>query len=166
MINFFLSKFIFKWHCGMNIVFLKTFFFFFRILSIFNTHTGREGEGILKKLTVVYIQKCLTLEYTTQTLNLFNSHSFFNVGKKKIWQPYYELLNIYFELNSLFSFIPSSCIFEQNEYIYIYTHTLLMRGVSCFVFYFWHTKISSYKFWNNIPFSLMFFPTKKQKRLK
>jgi len=30
--------------------------FFFRILSIFNTHTGR-GEKILKKLIVVYIKK-------------------------------------------------------------------------------------------------------------
>ena len=29
---------------------------------------------------MVYIQKDLTLEYTSQTLNLFNSHSFFNVG--------------------------------------------------------------------------------------
>ena len=29
---------------------------------------------------MVYIQKGLTLEYTSQTLNLFNSHSFFNVG--------------------------------------------------------------------------------------
>ena len=38
------------------------------------------GEGFLKKLTMVYIQKGLTLEYTSQTLNLFNSHSFFNVG--------------------------------------------------------------------------------------
>ena len=32
------------------------------------------GEGFLKKLTVVYIQKGLTLGYTTQAINLFNSH--------------------------------------------------------------------------------------------
>ena len=31
-------------------------------------------------LTVVYIQKDLTLGYTAQTLNFFYSHSFFNVG--------------------------------------------------------------------------------------
>ena len=54
-------------------------FFFFRILNIFNTHTGR-GKKIIKKLTVVYIQKSLTLEYTTQVLYIFNSHSFSNVG--------------------------------------------------------------------------------------
>ena len=34
----------------------------------------------LKKLTVVYIQKSLTFEHTAQTLNLYNLHSFFNVG--------------------------------------------------------------------------------------
>ena len=43
---------------------------------------------------------------------------------------------------------------------------LLIRRLSCFVFNFWRTKISSYKFWNNIPFSLILFPTKKQKMLK
>ena len=123
MINFFYQSLFSSGIVGWTLYFWKLFFFFFRVLSIFNTHTGRGGEGFLKKFTVVYIQKYLTLEYTTQALNLFNSHSFFNVGKKKIWQPYYELLNIYFELNSLFSFIPSSCIFEQNEYIYIHTHT-------------------------------------------
>ena len=37
-------------------------------------------ENVLKILTVVYIQKGLTLEYTAQVLNLFNSHSFSNVG--------------------------------------------------------------------------------------
>ena len=35
------------------------FFFFLRILSIFNTH-GERGESFLKKSTVVYIQKGLT----------------------------------------------------------------------------------------------------------
>ena len=55
------------------------FFIFFRILNIFNTHTGR-GKKIIKKLTVMYIQKCLTLEYTAQVLNIFNLHSFSNVG--------------------------------------------------------------------------------------
>ena len=38
------------------------------------------GENVLKKLTVVYIQKGLTLGYTAQILNLFNLHSFSNVG--------------------------------------------------------------------------------------
>ena len=28
----------------------------------------------------MYIQKCLTLEYTAQVLNIFNLHSFSNVG--------------------------------------------------------------------------------------
>ena len=54
-------------------------FFFFRILSLFNTHTGR-GEIVLKKLIVVYIQNDLTLGYTVQALNIFNSYSFSNVG--------------------------------------------------------------------------------------
>ena len=54
------------------------YIYILRILSIFNIHTY--GEKILKKLTVVYIQKGLTLEYTVQTLNLFNSHSFLNIG--------------------------------------------------------------------------------------
>ena len=39
----------------------------------------RREEKVLKKLTVVCIQKDLTLGYTTPTLNLFNSYSFFNV---------------------------------------------------------------------------------------
>ena len=38
------------------------------------------GENVLKKLIVVYTQKGLIHGYTTQTLKLFNSHSFFNVG--------------------------------------------------------------------------------------
>ena len=37
------------------------------------------GENVLKKLTMVYIQKGLPLGYTTQVLNFFNSHSFSNV---------------------------------------------------------------------------------------
>ena len=37
-------------------------------------------ENVLKKLTLVYIQKGLPLGYTTQVLNFFNSHSFSNVG--------------------------------------------------------------------------------------
>ena len=40
----------------------------------------RRGKKVLKKLTVMYIQKGLTLGYTAQTLNLFKSHSFFDVG--------------------------------------------------------------------------------------
>ena len=38
------------------------------------------GEKVLKKLTVVHIQNDQTLGYITQTLNLFNSYSFSNVG--------------------------------------------------------------------------------------
>ena len=46
--------------------------FFFRILIILththtHTHKGR-GEKVLKKLIVVYIQKGLTLEYTTKAI--------------------------------------------------------------------------------------------------
>ena len=55
-------------------------FFFLGILSIFNTHTREEERKFLKKLTMVHIQKDLILGYTTQALNLFNSHSFSNVG--------------------------------------------------------------------------------------
>ena len=43
------------------------FFFFKRILSIFDTHTGRK-EKVLKKLIVVYIQKGLS--YVTY-LNIY-----------------------------------------------------------------------------------------------
>ena len=39
-----------------------------------------------------------------------------------------------------------------------------MREFLCFVFNFWRTKISSYKFWNNIPFILIFFSYKKRKK--
>ena len=46
------------------------FFFFFLNNKYFNTHTGRE-KNILKKLTVVYIQKSITLGYIIQTLNIF-----------------------------------------------------------------------------------------------
>ena len=37
-------------------------------------------KKVLKKLIVVYIQEGLNLGYTAHDLNLFNSHSFFNVG--------------------------------------------------------------------------------------
>ena len=37
-------------------------------------------KNVLKKLTVVYIQNDLTLGYTVQTLKLFNSYSFSDVG--------------------------------------------------------------------------------------
>ena len=51
-----------------------SFFFFFllRILSILtHTHKGREGK-VLKKLIVMYIQKGLTLGYTS--LGVANGH--------------------------------------------------------------------------------------------
>ena len=51
---------------------INPLFFLLRILNIFNTHTWGKGRRFLKKLTVVYIQKGLTLEYTAQALNLFN----------------------------------------------------------------------------------------------
>ena len=56
------------------------------------------GENVLKKLTAVYIQKGLTLEYTTPSLNLFNSHSFSNA-----------LNSIY-----LFSFLRRICSKKLN----------------------------------------------------
>ena len=58
---------------------INPLFFLLRILSI-NTHTGRGEKVFIKKITVMYIQKGLTLGNTAQTLNLFNSHSFSNVG--------------------------------------------------------------------------------------
>ena len=66
-------------------------FSFLKILSIL-TYTKR-GENVLKKLTIVCIQKNLILGYTVQALNRFNSHAyvlslsfffFFFVGKKEI----------------------------------------------------------------------------------
>ena len=62
-----------------NLACVLRLYIYFRILSIFNTHMGR-GEKVLKKPIVVYIQKGLTLGYTAQDLNLFNSHLFSNVG--------------------------------------------------------------------------------------
>ena len=52
----------------LGVFFFFSFFFFFflfflKILNIFNTHTGR-WKNVLKKLTVVYIKKSLTLRYT------------------------------------------------------------------------------------------------------
>ena len=52
------------------------------------------GEKVLKKLIVVYIQKGLTLEYTAHALNLFNSHSFFNVGLTYSFFFFFRILNI------------------------------------------------------------------------
>ena len=46
------------------------FFFLLRILSIFNTHT-RRGEKVLKKLTMVYIQKGLS-NFDTLELKIFS----------------------------------------------------------------------------------------------
>ena len=45
-------------------------YIYLRIFSICNTHTLGEGKRFLKKFTMVYIQKGLTLGYTAQTLNL------------------------------------------------------------------------------------------------
>ena len=53
-------------------------FFHVENTKYFNTYTHR-WEKVLKKLTVVYIQKGLTLEYTVHALSLFNSYLFFNV---------------------------------------------------------------------------------------
>ena len=54
--------------------------FSFENTKYFNTHIHGESEKVLKKLIVVYIEKDLTLEYITEVLNLFNSHSFSYVG--------------------------------------------------------------------------------------
>ena len=62
-------------------------------------HTGSK-EKVLKKLTMVYIKKCLTLEYTAQFLNLFNAHSFFNVG-----------------LTLLFFLLIIICIFNTHTHV-------------------------------------------------
>ena len=68
-----------QFHGTSSIITLQSFFFFFfRKLSIFNTHMGEE-KIFLKKLTAVYIQKNLTLGYRAHDLNLFNTHSIFNM---------------------------------------------------------------------------------------
>ena len=61
--------------CQLALLF---FFFFFKNIKYFNTHTGR-GKRVLKKEIVICIQNDLTLGYTTQALNLYNSHSFSNL---------------------------------------------------------------------------------------
>ena len=57
--------------CNIQDLLNHTFFYFFYLENTksFNTHThkGREKK-VLKKLTVIYIQKGLTLRYTTQWL--------------------------------------------------------------------------------------------------
>ena len=53
---------------GLLLVLLE-FFFFFKILSIFNTHSRRGEKVLKKKLTMVYIQKGLTLRYTVKTFS-------------------------------------------------------------------------------------------------
>ena len=82
-INFFKLISISKWsffnkHLHFDQI-NKYFLFFLRILSIL-THTHGRGRKVLKKLTAVYIQNGLTLGYIAHTLNLFNSHSFSNMG--------------------------------------------------------------------------------------
>ena len=47
--------------------------FFFRILSIFNTHIEGEGRRFFKEIYSGVIQKGLTLGYIVQALNLFYS---------------------------------------------------------------------------------------------
>ena len=51
---------------------------------------------------------------------------------------------------------------QTGNPVIIYLFILLIRGFPCFIF----IKIFSYKFWNNIPFSLIFFPIKKKKKKK
>jgi len=58
---------------------LNIYIYFLRILNIFSTHTRGEGEGLKETYSDVYPKES-TLEYTAQALNLFNSHSFSNVG--------------------------------------------------------------------------------------
>ena len=50
---------------------------YLREFSVFSRYIGREKK-VLKILIMMYIQKDLTL--VAQTLNLFNLHSFSNVG--------------------------------------------------------------------------------------
>ena len=50
---------------------------YLREFSVFSRYMGREKK-ILKILIMMYIQKDLTL--VAQTLNIFNLHSFSNVG--------------------------------------------------------------------------------------
>ena len=72
--------------CGIN-----PLFFLFKILNIFNTHTHREkGEGFLKKLTMVYIQK----RYTTQALNLLDTTTSFYLNKKLTKYPIKKILEV------------------------------------------------------------------------
>ena len=72
----------FTWKVPLHENYLYQFGFFFFLLfeniKYFLTHTER-GEKILKELTVVYIQKSLTLGYTAHTFNFFYSHSLSNI---------------------------------------------------------------------------------------
>ena len=82
--------------CVRNLT-LNFFFFFcgeYLIFYIFNAHAGR-WEKILKKFTMVYIQKGLTLEYTAQPLNLFNS---WKVNYMKMYQKRRSIISILYSI--------------------------------------------------------------------
>ena len=63
-----------------------TFFFIFRILSILtHSHKGR-GEKVLKQLTVVYIQKGLSIiTYENDKYIYIYIYFFFNIKKPQLW---------------------------------------------------------------------------------
>ena len=80
-------------------------FFPVKNTKYFNTYTHRKKK-VLKKLTVVYIQKRLILEYTVHALNFFNSHLFFNVELNDC------LLFIYLFIFRILSILTH--IYEEN----------------------------------------------------
>ena len=76
---------------------------------------------------------------------------------------YFSTQNVETSIENL---VINSSRSTNSTYIYIYIYILLIRGFSCFVFNFWRTKISTYKFENNILFNLIFFSYKKAKNVK
>ena len=75
-----------------------------------------------------------------------------NKGKKQLPNIPYEFVWGYFSTQKVET--------QTGNPVIIYLFILLIRGFPCFIF----IKIFSYKFWNNIPFSLIFFPIKKKKK--
>ena len=77
---------------------------------------------VLKKLTMIYIYKGLTLRNTAQILNLFNSYSFFNVG---LTICFFSFENTkYFQQDGLdytefFSHKPTRIILEKGSKLII-----------------------------------------------
>ena len=113
----------------------KMFFFFFRIL----THTLRErGRRFFKETLVMYIQNGLTLGYAVQFSNLFDSHSFSNVGLTHYF--FFCTIKVGYSLTVFFFFelkYTLECGFLKFGIIFILTFYIsnLHFSLSCLIIF-------------------------------